>query len=608
MAGLSLKKDKKKLLALALVSIMVATAISIPFIEEETEDSEAVSWNNLSDVWNAIKDYEILGIPAYNYIGGYGGVTFYLLNDSDSSGSDSNDAETVYDVIDNVFDQYLGQDDSGNGLLVTVQETIGFSSSYFMRMSEVACAETWTSGGTIDYDNILVNSQTYDFQTKEVMNYANIFSSGFDYSMNSSSLGHSFQWGSTTSAISGTEDIVTLGMGTIISSSSADSVYIYSGSTDGYSYIYVYGGSAVITDSEGQTYTLNEGYNDLEDVPSGVYDLQTGRTYVGSFVGSNSSDKATVNPGAVLKTTNGLTYVVETSDSNSTVKHGSNTYTVTTPIYLNITDSDSTAQVSISRAFEIIRGIYGATENLVDDCLTDASATWQIFNTAGEASVFVSPSALIPNLANMDFTDAQAYLIYMSALQQMSEKLKAAGEKFDASDVVISEDSLDLLCYGTIYSDSTMSTALKTDVYFTPMCYERDQAILIGNTPFLQPGLAMIWVSDGNGGYMSGGLITLTSGMILSISSMLYRGTYYDNVGDGVTLKVMSLTEIKGYDVNKYHDTKVRTDYLTLALLVFGGILFVYGLITLNPKIFAAGCVILVFAWFIGPIIWSQIT
>ncbi len=575
-----MKSKNKRTMALGIVAVLLASALFLPSFSEDTEDSDATQYLNVD----------------MTFINNLGGFLFLVPNVTDSSTSDSgsNDAESTFDTIDTSFDTLTN-------ILLTVEETIGFTSSYFQRMSEVAAAETWVNGTDIDNDTILVNSQTYEYYVKQLINYANTMSSICDYSLDSSQLSHTFELGSTSFSTA-SDDIVTYGMGTTVSSASADKVYIYSGSED-YSFIYVYGGSATIRDTDGNTYILSEGKNTIADIPSGVYELQTGRTYIGSLCASNDTETATVCPAAVLQGSSNTAYVLETSDGVCNVYTSSGTSTISTPVYLDITDSDSTAKVDLSMGFDILRGIQGSLNDVVSDSLSSASAAWMIFNTAGEASVFVSPSALIPNLANMDFTDDQVYLIYMSALQQMSEYYQTASGNFDAEDVLVSEDSLDLICYGTIYSDSTKTTILAEDVYFTPMCYERDQGIVIGSTAWSQPGLAMIWTKNTDGTYTASGLITLSSGNYLQIASMLYRGTSYTTLGDGITLQVKSLTEIYGFDVNPYQDTTTSDNNWTwLILLILGGACLILSLVIkpLAPVLRVLGVILLI----CGGVLW----
>ena len=60
--------------------------------------------------------------------------------------------------------------------------------------------------------------------------------------------------------------------------------------------IWVYGGSSTITSlSNGNAYVLSNGENNLTDlnVPSGVYQLQTDRMYIGSIISPSMTDHST---------------------------------------------------------------------------------------------------------------------------------------------------------------------------------------------------------------------------------------------------------------------------------------------------------------------------
>ncbi len=598
------KTNKKKLMVCALATIMVATAIMLPFMHQETEDSDANVFNDIEDAFNCLTaksgwTKEYFGVTLE--LGTFAGLPYVYVDDVGSS--NDNDATSVVNTINAVINAIYALEPS-------ISSGISFSSSYFQRMCEVAAAETWYAGGTIDNDIILLNSQTCDFVTKDIINYTTPISSEFDYSLNDSSLGHSFKVGTYTitpkSIDVSDDDIISFGMGTNVTSSSNNKVYIYPGENDNYGYIWVYGGSATITDSDGHTYTLDQGRNDLSGLDKGIYTLQSGRTYVGSLYSSYDSGAATVYPACVINGSSGYCYVLETAHGNSTIFYNGSATTTTSEVTYKIADRDSTSECSVSKVFDIMRNLMAANQELINDSLTSAQTAWMVFDTAGESSVFVSPSSLIPNLKNLDFTSSQAYLIYMSALQQMSEKFKTTSDKFEASDVLISEDSLDLVCYGTIYtvSQGGSRTALATDIYFTPMCYERDQSILIGETPFLQPGLAMTWVSDGNGGFTPGKLITLQSSMVLSISAMIYRGTEYTNVGDGVTLQVKSLPELEGYDPEPWEPSKQSNVDWIIILAICGIILIALGCIFEFNKvliIFGFVCITIAIIWYFLP-------
>lgn len=581
---------KKQLMAVTAVAMLLAVSLFVPvnddgdtLIMNDTEDSDG---NPLFAV--AMGVGIVMGLIAGYFF------TEYWNNTHNTT--PVNDAEHGTEYISGILGELLGPS-------VNTAELMAFTNSYFGRMGELAACEQWTANGTMNADNILLTSTIVKEYSTLLLSEYNAMDSIFEYT---NDMTISYVVGSQSYTT--TDSHIYAGVGTTVSSSSADRVYLYAfedgDETSGH--LYVYGGSAVITATNGSTYTLSEGDNDLHaiGIPNGYYELQTGRTYIGSMMSSLSSDKATLCPAAVLDGASSPLYITNTA-SGVYMLNGSK---VVSSVQYAITDSDSTSTVDITKMFTIIGNILNASNLLMSNTVNAASAAWSVFNTAGSASSLVSPSSLIPNLENMDFTDDQIYLIYMSALQQMSDYFDTATGNFDASDILVSDNSLDLICQGTIYTNSYQTTEVASG-YFTPMCYLRDQRVEVGTNAWMQTGLAMVWNKNSDGTYYSAGLVVLESGNYIDITSMTYRNTTYSTTEDGVTLHVTSLTALSGFDNGKLKKTTTTdTNWLQIILIVVGALGIVAGLVFRRADFLIIGIAAIAVGCLAGSWLWDLIS
>lgn len=589
----TLTRMTRQLSAVAIIAVMLsASMLAVPLDDQQAQVADTSDAITLTDAYNSLFSSIILAFL----------IGYNMPHDRPLASNDAESAaENVTDVLQALTASGIINSDLGT-----------FSQSYFNRMAEVAASEVWSAGSTMDADTILSDSTAADNMAVLAQDVANAVSSPFGYAHDSKQLSFGFTWASTTiGAKVMTEDSkgarLYYGLGCTVTSSSADRVYLYAGDTENYSALYVSGG-ATITGTDGKTYALAEGYNSLSalGINSGYYQLAAGHTYIGTMADSGASDAATLLPAVVLSGSTALAYVTMPADGQYSVVYNGAAATATNLTY-NIKDSDSTAAVQIAAGLSILSSIHATCRAIESKAITSAQAAWKVYDTAGKSSSLVSPSALIPNLKDLDFTSDQVYLIYMSALDQMSAYYETASGNFSAEDVIISQDSLQLICHGTIYSDSTKTAARATDVYFTPMCYLRDQAVVIGDTAFMQPGLAMLW-NKTTAGFQASGLVVLESGNYLSIDSLEYKGQSYATAGDGVTLHVTKLTETNGYKSSEHKDTpNPETNWAKLILYIAGAILIVGGLITQRIDLILCGVACLLVAWLAGAWIWTAV-
>lgn len=581
MLHLNIVHRKKQLMTITSVAILLAVSLFVPIDDGDTLIMDDMESSDANPIMAGV-------MLAGTVIGLISGYLFTEYWNNTHNTIVVNDAEHGTEYISGMLGELLGPS-------VNTAELMAFTNSYFERMGELAACEQWTANGTMNADNILLTSTVVKEYSTLLLSEYNAMDSIFEYT---NDMTISYVVGSQSYTT--TNSHIYAGIGTTVSTGSADRVYLY-GYEDGdetSGHLYVYGGSAVIKSTNGSTYQLSEGDNDLHalDVPNGYYELQTGRTYIGSMMSSLSSDKATLCPAAVLDGASSLLYITNTA-SGVYMLNGNK---VVSSVQYAITDSDSTSTVDITNMFTIIGNILNASNLLMSNTVNAASAAWSVFNTAGSASSMVSPSSLIPNLENMDFTDDQIYLIYMSALQQMSDYFDTATGNFDASDILVSENSLDLICQGTIYTNSYKTTEI-INGYFTPMCYLRDQRVEVGTNAWMQTGLAMVWNKNSDGTYYSAGLVVLESGNYMDITSMVYRDTTYSTTGNGVTLHITSLTALNGFDNGKLKKTTTyEANWLQIILIVVGALGIVAGLVFRRFDFVIIGIAAIAIGWLAG--------
>ena len=484
-------------------------------------------------------------------------------------------------------------------------QTAAFTNSYFDRMAEIAASELWSQNGTINADQILIDSTVQINYAKllldniAVLNSAPItftdqlalWTAADNATYGSMSL--SYDWTGGSIAASTGQVYAQYGVGTTVTGTTDDRVFIYDPDSTKTGFLYVYGGSATITNTDGTTYSLAEGKNSLSDlnIPSGLYELQSGRTYVGSLTPSFASDAADLHTALAMTAGTQTAYALETAE-NMVVYSGGTTYSNVATVDYTVHFNDTTLSTDMNKGLNAISPILSSTKSVYSNAINAATAAWSVFNTAGESSVFVSPSTLIPNLENMNFTSDQIYLIYMAALQQMSDFYTTASGSFTASDVIISEDSLDLICYGTIFDDN--GTAVQSNVIFTPMCYLRDQAVRVGSVLWNQPGLAMTWTEEDDGSLMASGLAVLETGYTFIVTEIDYKDETYTTAGDGLVLKVTTLTDLPGYTyiINPTPPVPPLTDVALLCqiiVILVGAMLCVIGYVVKAPIVIVIG-------------------
>lgn len=561
-----------KIIAVAAVVMMLAVAVGVPMMDaQEEKSSDAI----------LVLAIPIIVTPILFFVAGY----FYGKGQAAPDTTALRAAETITTTlgISGPWSEFINQ-------------LMPMTNALRDRTAEIAASEIWAAGKTLDPDDILVRSGTLADSACGAVTAASAISKRLEAT---SQISAEYKIGGTTMN-AGTARVMHYGLGTNVVADSADRVYIYTeregdqvtGTID------VRGGAATIR-APGKTYTLSEGTNDLKalGIPSGIYELQAGRSYIGSLYPCKAADAATVLPAMVLKGAGGTMHIMKSGSTVSAVGGGTGD-----KIEIKFSHAGETATADLTPGLDIMAQYLTGSMAVVDHAVGAAQAVWEVFNTAGRASIWASPSMLMPNLDNMSFTPTQSYMIYMASLQQMCDYYKTARDNFSPEDVKISEDSLDLVCYGTIRSAT--NDVMANNAIFTPVCYLRDQAVTVGSTLWGQAGLAMLYEQAPGGKLSSKGIVPLESGYRITLTKIVYKGTVYDQPGQGVTLHVHKLTTIEGWRGGDIEPTPPqKADWLQIVVIALGLLALVAGALTRRWDILLGGLILIACGIVVVPMI-----
>lgn len=449
-------------------------------------------------------------------------------------------------------------------------ESWRFTNSYWERQAEVAVADQWTINSSMNAERILEASGLRSNSTVVQYNWAllsdavpNKFSqvlASYQEVNTYGSMRLGLIWDENSLVTDGNLSIH-FGSATIVSSSNDDCVYL-----DNRSMVYVLGGSARI-ESELGSYVLVAGENNISAIPSGVYELQADRMYIGGLASVFAPDAADINAGLIAVTSAGIAGAVK-QDSNYAVWSGSNRFNSESLSYgvRHEVNSWKTANLNVSLC---------GYQNLLNEieannirAINAAQVMWMVFDSAGNSTSMLSPSAIIPALENLNLTVEQQYLIYMSVMQQIGDWYSRNSINMELSDLSVSPQSLELVCRGAIYGPRGQEI-VGADSVWTPMIYLRDQPVSVGNSTWTQTGLVMVWGTTSSlDGWESNGtamrLIEVTPGYSFSIEEMTYQG----NSTDLVNLEVSSYTEWAQIDLTPIPDPIIPPESISVTMII----------------------------------------
>lgn len=542
-------------IALSLCLLAVSLLSPVLFEQEEVRDDEitlaGMPWddwkdengnyrlgNIFADVLSFISPPVFIGKTLYDGIKGNG-------SGGGGSGGDpaeiakylrEHESELVYTVL-NTDKELLTNSING------YSDIWKLSNSYWMRQAEVAAAERWAS--SVDYyapfilersglianliqlfDNVEAGPDTAfaflddrlqawsaDSQYRQMKIY---FSYGDVTKTDSLSMGIKFR------------NAVT------VSSDYNGTVYLDKRE------LYVFGGNATIYAEDGTQYQLASGYNDLTQIAGfepGIYALQKDRSYAGSIVPCIDARAAQVYASAVLQ----IGSDVKLAKYSNSLINIDNTNYDSLEIYVDTGDGKTSEKINLTSILEMNSALVDATYTTLSKSHAAAQAAWMVFDKAKESNILISPSALIPNLQNIDVSAEEMYTLTVLYLEQIYDYWQRTNGNLKDTGFNLSADSLDLYVRGNVYDEN--GNMIYSSVVFTPYIWLNSMVLTEGRNTFNQPGVIGVWGESGDltswkgtSGYTPT-MISIKSGYSVEIAQIMYD----DAIRTSVTLDVMEI-------------------------------------------------------------------
>ena len=548
-------------------------------------------------------------------------IGYLLAQDHSSSnpalaGERQNEANNIEEYI---ASQYV----SDMASLSMDSQTWEYANNYWERNAEIVAASLWNSTGTYNAEQIVDDSglrlatTTIENNYALLMDYATTEYSNFPATEQNSSIfgsmDYGFAWDSGSISTSNQEIQANYGQAAYPVNTTSNEVYL--DDTYGYdSQIWVYGGSSTITSlSNGNAYVLSNGENNLTDlnVPSGVYQLQTDRMYIGSIISPSMTDHSTSLVTGVAMTVGSSTAGAMLTSSGVEVYQGSSV-TSSNSLDYEINADGTSYEVDMVKMLDADEVFQKSILRTLSATANAGETEWYIFDAAGRSSSLISPSSIMPSLENLNLTSQEQYEIYICALQQIGQYWQSSNSSLNSDEIYISPNSLQLYCYGNIY-DADGNLLVKNAV-FTPWCYLNDTALYTGNNTWDQPGYAMVWASglssmsawNGTPSTDNMSLVSLSAGYALDLQDIKYdNGSVHS-----VTLQVEQLTRwtnLQTVPIQPLNDTMNNNQAwqtVGIVLGVVGAIILIVGAVSKKSLIMLFGLAILI----IGIVIYMAAT
>lgn len=306
----------------------------------------------------------------------------------------------------------------------------------------------------------------------------------------------------------------------------------------------------------GTSKVLKAGMNDITDIPSGIYLLPAG-TYAGpmvSMIGESSTQYDSYPAGMVqaclVMVDDGTPYLVTTNgvEGNSLYRiANSNGNTVANTASLKITvdqfGGDKTECILLGDEdgtyLDVLYGydsLISQINRVIEQTYNAGKSTWTIFDACESSNSSIHPSSIVVNVPGRDLTAEEYLTLYLNAMAQIHEYAETHSNDLDGIAITMDPNSLDLVCYGTIYANGE---SVARNVIFSPYCYTVDQTLSVGENIFEGTGSAIIWgITDSVEDFQdwnqqmyldSATAIGLENGYVVEIEAMIYNGEDTDS-------------------------------------------------------------------------------
>ena len=475
----------RKILAVAAAAILIAAfAGTSVMVAEDDNEVEAMDPVTLAVVALAVTF--TIGAAA----GAAGG---YILWHGEGGNNDDEirglEAQAVAESIINCVGLY-GQS------IQTLEQVWTLTNEHHIRQAELAASELWQEGREMLPYEILTMSGVYANSAYMLDNSAAQISALYDLVAESlddwnqtdtyrDKMELELNWGSGSMRTK-TSFGLDFGTATVDVKSGADRVYLTTESTVWASE------AATITDPEGNSFDLFEGFNDLsgfDGFEDDMYTLQSGVTYCGDMMAVLDQGAAPLYSGAVMQCGD-ETKVAIYSDGHIIVD-GRQSDSLSLTIHPEGAGSKTADITDIMGQFSsLMDTVYMTMAN----ASSAAASVWGIYDKAGQASAYLS-TLMVPNIYDgMEITQSQQELITILAMEQLASYWNDNGDQIKTDDYMMS-DSMSLFVRGDII-DSTGET-LYEDVILTPFFYQ-DTSISTGTFSVQRQAILAIWGTGEN--------------------------------------------------------------------------------------------------------------
>lgn len=561
----------RKILAVAAAAILIAAfAGTSVMVAEDDNEVEAMDPVTLAVVALAVTF--TIGAAA----GAAGG---YILWHGEGGNNDDEirglEAQAVAESIINCVGLY-GQS------IQTLEQVWTLTNEHHIRQAELAASELWQEGREMLPYEILTMSGVYANSAYMLDNSAAQISALYDLVAESlddwnqtdtyrDKMELELNWGSGSMRTK-TSFGLDFGTATVDVKSGADRVYLTTESTVWASE------AATITDSEGNSFDLSEGFNDLsgfDGFEDDMYTLQSGVTYCGDMMAVLDQGAAPLYSGAVMQCGD-ETKVAIYSDGHIIVD-GRQSDSLSLTIHPEGAGSMTADITDIMGQFSLLMDTVYMT---MVNASSAAASVWGIYDKAGQASAYLS-TLMVPNIYDgMEITQSQQELITILAMEQLASYWNDNGDQIKTDDYMMS-DSMSLFVRGDII-DSTGET-LYEDVIFTPFFYQ-DTSISTGTFSVQRQAILAIWGTgenlsswDGLSDSDKAALMVVEPGYSIIVYEMKNQGQMTDHVD----LTVNKISIIDPYElshgVHKADPDNDLDKIIMLALVLLGILVLMSG-------------------------------
>ena len=576
----------QRLTTLAVALLVLAVPLTFTMADEEqVEETDAV-------FPAAIPIIRVgLGL-VFSFIGGAviggGAVLYWDSNDSFNQSDEAIrnvEASIMYETFHTAIPIYANS-------MENYANIWPLTSEHFVRQAELASASYWNGTDAYDSSMVLNGSGVYINNSVMMANASEHFNEQFEAvseTIKKWGEGEATEyygegkmqvqfWFAGDSVAVDASDTMTAKMGSVVRdvSSGADCVY-YAGGP-----VWV-DSAATMTSTDGHTISLNAGWNYLPEQESfdypGIYRLDSGHTYFAtSFTSiiSTAEESAATTEVAFIVTTADDRMIVSYDNAKDVLTDGSSTGSLKLRI---IADGNPAREQDMSDLLTAFASLQDAITGTTTDANTSARTVWGIYDSAGEASHYLTTLTVPNTYENVQLNEAQKRMMTILSMDQLAEYWKDNGQTVKDTPYEATLDSLSLYVRGSIKvigSDGTLQTAYE-DVIFTPMFYQ-DTTLTVGtNHQNEMTAFVMIWGDgkslasfDGSGVKLEEtNMMALEPGCQIGITEIKHDGQMKQSVD-------LDVADIEWIDVEDMHGREPfdpqENDLYQIIQLVFMGL------------------------------------